>query len=37
MIREQRRLARAVDAEHADLGVRVEAQMDVIEHFAVSG
>jgi hypothetical protein len=29
---EQRRLARAVDAEHADLGVRVERQMNVIEH-----
>src|SRR6202011_5648634 len=29
---EQRRLAGAVDAEHADLGVRVERQMDVIEH-----
>ncbi len=32
---EQRRLARAVDAEHADLGVRIERQMDVIEHLAV--
>ena len=31
---EQGRLARAVDAEHADLGVGVEAQMDVIEHLA---
>ena len=29
---EQRRLAGAVDAEHADLGVGVERQMDVIEH-----
>ena len=29
---QQRRLARAVDAEHADLGVRVERQMDVIQH-----
>ena len=29
---QQRRLARAVDAEHADLGVRIEPQMDVIEH-----
>ncbi|MGY3651612.1 hypothetical protein ACVWW2_006903 [Bradyrhizobium sp. LM4.3] len=31
---EQRRLARAVDTEDADLGVRVERQMDVIEHLA---
>ena len=31
---EQRRLAGAVDAEHADLGVRIERQMDVIEHLA---
>ena len=29
---QQRRLARAVDAEHADLGIRVEGQMDVIQH-----
>ena len=29
---QQRRFAGAVDAEHADLGVRVERQMDVIEH-----
>ena len=29
---QQRRLARAVDAEHADLGVRVERQVDVLEH-----
>ncbi len=29
---QQRRLAGAVDAEHADLGVRVERQMDVIQH-----
>ena len=29
---EQGRLAGAVDAEHADLGVGVERQMDVIEH-----
>ena len=29
---EQRRLAGAVDAEHADLGVGVERQVDVIEH-----
>ena len=28
---QQRRLARAVDAEHADLGVRVEGQMDVVQ------
>ena len=30
---QQGRLARAVDAEHADLGVRVERQMDVVEDF----
>ena len=29
---QQRRLAGAVDAEHADLGVGVEGQMDVIQH-----
>ena len=29
---QQGRFAGAVDAEHADLGVRVERQMDVIEH-----
>ncbi len=29
---QQRRLAGAVDAEHADLGVGVEREMDVIEH-----
>ncbi len=33
---QQRRLARAVDAEHADLGVRIERQMDVFEHLAVA-
>lgn len=31
---EQRRLTGAVDTEHADLGVRVERQMDVIQHLA---
>ncbi|MBS1168844.1 MAG: ribosomal protein [Proteobacteria bacterium] len=30
---QKRRLARAVGAEHADLGVRVELQVDVIENF----
>ena len=29
---QQRRLAGAVDAEHADLGVRVERQVDVLQH-----
>ena len=29
---QQRGLAGAVDAEHADLGVRVERQMDVLQH-----
>ena len=33
---QQRRLARAVDPEHADLGVRIERQMDVFEHLAVA-
>ena len=28
---QQRRFARAVDAEHADLGVGIEGQMDVVE------
>jgi len=31
---QQRRFAGAVDAEHADLGVRVKRQMDVIQHLA---
>ena len=31
---QQRRFAGAVDAEHADLGVGVERQMDVIEHLS---
>ncbi len=31
---QQRRFAGAVDAEHADLGVGIERQMDVIEHLA---
>ena len=34
---EQRRLARAVDADHADLGVRVERQPDVLEHLLAAG
>ena len=34
---QQRRLAGAVDAEHADLGVRVERQMDVIQHLLAGG
>ena len=34
---QQRRFAGAVDAEHADLGVGIERQMDVIEHLAVAG
>ncbi len=29
---EQRRLTGAVDAEHADLGVRVEGEVNVVEH-----
>ncbi len=32
---QQRRLARAVDAEHADLGARVERQRDVLQHCLV--
>ncbi len=34
---QQRRFTGTVDAEHADLGVRIERQMDVIEHLAVAG
>ena len=34
---QQGRLARAVDAEHADLGVRVERQVDVLQNLAVVG
>ena len=34
---QQRRLARAVDAEHADLGVGVEGQVDVLEHLLAAG
>jgi hypothetical protein len=33
---EQGRFAGAVDAENADLGVRIERQMDVVEHLAVT-
>ena len=33
---QQRRLAGAVDAEHADLGVRVERQVDVLQDLAVA-
>ena len=33
---QQRRLAGAVDAEHADLGVRIELQVDVLQHLAVA-
>ena len=33
---QQRGLARAVDAEHADFRVRVEGQMNVLEHLAVA-
>ena len=33
---QQRRLAGAVDAEHADLGVRVKSQTDVIQNLAVA-
>ena len=33
---EQRRLAGAVRAEHADLGVGVEGEMDVVQHLAVA-
>ena len=34
---QQRRLAGAVDAEHADLGVRVEGEMDVVEDLLAAG
>ena len=33
---QQRRLARTVDSKHADLGVRIERQIDVLEHLAVA-
>ena len=33
---QQRRLAGAVDAEHADLGVRIERQVDVLQDLAVA-
>ena len=33
----QRRFAGAVDAEHADLGVRVERQVDVLQDLSVGG
>ena len=34
---QQRRLARTVDAEHADLGVGVEGEMDVLQHLLAAG
>src|SRR6478735_7999581 len=34
---QQRRFTGAVDAEHADLGVGIKRQMDVIEYLAVAG
>ncbi len=34
---QQRRLARAVHAQHADLGVGIEREVDVFEDFAVAG
>ena len=37
MIAQQRRFARAVGAEHADLGVRIKWQVHVIEHFFAAG
>ena len=36
-MRSERRLAGAVDAEHADLGVRIERQVDVLQNLAVAG
>ncbi len=33
---QQRGFARAVDAQHADLGVRIEGEVDVIEHLPVA-
>ena len=35
--RKQRRLARAVDADHADLGVGIEGELDVLEHLLAAG
>ena len=34
---QQRRLARAVDAEHADLGVRIEGEVDVLQNLLAAG
>ncbi len=34
---QQRRLARAVDAQHADLGGRIERQVDVVQHLLAAG
>jgi len=34
---QQRRFAGAVDAEHADLGVRVKGEMHVVEHLLAAG
>ncbi len=34
---QQRRLTRAVDAHHPDLGVRIEAEPDVLEHLLAAG
>jgi hypothetical protein len=36
MMRSRVDFAGAVDAQHADLGVRVERQVDVLEHLAVA-
>jgi hypothetical protein len=33
---QQRRFTGTVDAEHADLGIGIERQMDIIEHLAVA-
>ena len=34
---QQGRFAGAVDAEHADLGIGVKRQIDVLQHLAVAG
>jgi hypothetical protein len=34
---QKRRLARAVGAKHADLGVRVKTQVDIVEHLLAAG
>ena len=34
---QKRRFARAVDPEHADLGVRIEGEVDILENLLAAG